>query len=166
MDVKIRTAMLVVAALILGGCASAPGGSEIAMPMPSPGDTEGQIMAVTGAGFTICGISDDGPDRYDVTVCGSVARVRAVLDGRFPGRTVLHAYQPGDGGSHTPQDLVMQFWVDRATGPGFVVSSSRITDNGKIDVGVDGDLDAARAVLNREFPGRIEVHAQPVSAPL
>ena len=46
------------------------------MPTPSPGETAGQIMAVTDAGFTIYGISDDGPDRYDVTVCGSVARAR------------------------------------------------------------------------------------------
>jgi hypothetical protein len=158
--------MFAVALLMLGGCGSTPDGSAVAMPKPSPGDVQGQIMSVTGAGFTICSVSDDiqpsKPPQYDVIVCGSVSKARAALETRFPGECLLSAYQPGDGGSHTPQELVMQWWIDRITGPGFVVTSTEINDDGTIDVGVDGDLKVAKAVLDRQFPGRTEVHAQAV----
>lgn len=158
--------MFAVALFILGGCASSLEGSAVAMPKPSPGDVQGQIMSVTGAGFTICDVSEDiqpnKPLQYEVIVCGSVSKARAALDSRFPGECVLHAYQPGDGGSHTPQELVMQWWIDRTTGPGFVVTSTEITDDGTIDVGVDGDLKVAKAALDRQYPGRTEVHAQAV----
>lgn len=162
---KIRAGMLVVA-LLLGGCASAYGGSPIAMPSPSPGDTEGQIMSVTGNGFTLCSIADlttYGVTRYDVAVCGSVTKARSALDIQLPQFakiTDLQAYKPGDGGSRSPQSLVMQFWIDRTTGAGFEVTGSQILDDGTIDVGISGDLKAALTVLDREFPGRIKVHAQ------
>ena len=167
MAMKTRAATLVTAALLLGGCASASGNSPIAWPTPSPGDTEGQIMSVTGAGFALCSISDlessDGSTLYIVNVCGSVAKARAVLEAQYPQLakvTELHAYQPDDGGRHTSEELVMQFWIGRTTGPGFTVTSSQILGDGTIDVGVDGDLKAAKAVLDREFPGRTKVHAQ------
>ncbi len=36
----------------------------------------------------------------------------------------LHPYQPDGGGYHSPQELVMQFWIDRTTGLGFTITSS------------------------------------------
>lgn len=131
-------------------------------------------MSVTGTGFTLCRIADlessDGSTSYIVDVCGSVAKARAVLDAQYPQLakviTKLRAYQPDDGGRHTPQEMVMQFWVDRTTGSGFTVTSSQILDDGRIDVGVDGDLTAAKAVLDREFPGRTRVHTQSAAVPL
>lgn len=158
-----HAASFVLAALLLAGCASAHGGAPLVMPAPSPGDTEGQIMSVTGEGFTICGISQRQPGLFDVIVCGDVGKARAVLDARFPGRTVPVAYHAGDGGPHAPAELVTQFWVGRTTGG---VTSTRITANGMIDVGVDGDLAKARAVLDQRFPGWTVVRGQPASHPL
>lgn len=155
-----RTAAIVLAAVLLSGCGTGHGGSPLALPTPSPGDTEGKIMSVTGEGFTICGVSPSKPGQYDVTVCGDLARARAVLDARFPGQTVPVAYSPDDGGEHTPQELVLQYWVNHTKGDGFIVSSTRITEDGKIAVGIDGDLNKARAILDRQFPGRTGVHEE------
>lgn len=152
--------------LVISGCAARLDASGVTMPTPSPGDIEGQIMSVTGAGFTICGVG--GGDAYQVEVCGDSVKAQAALSDQLPGvcGCTFTAYSPDDGGSHTPKQLVMQFWVDRTTGSGFQVTSSQILGNGKIDVGVDGDLNAAEAVLNREFPGFIEVHHQDVVQPM
>jgi hypothetical protein len=157
---KLQAGILAAAVLLLGGCGSGPPGGTVAMPVPSPGDTEGQIMSVTGPGFTTCDVNDDGPDHYDVTICGSVATAQTVLDARFPGKCTVSAYQPDDGGPHTPQQQVMQWWINRITGPGFVITSTQIMANGKIDVGVDGDLKAAETALDRTFPGWTDVHSQ------
>jgi hypothetical protein len=164
--VKLKTGFLVVALLILGGCASAAHRGAVAMPKPSPGDTAGRIMTVTGAGFTICGVADDGEHHFDVTVCGSVSDAQAALDTRFPGMCTLESYQPDDGGPHTAQELVMQWWINRIKGHGFVITTTQIMDDGTIDVGVDGDLKAAKAALDGAFPGWTRVHAQPESVPL
>ena len=161
-----RTAALVLAAVLLAGCGSARGASSLVMPTPSPGDTEGQIMSVTGEGFTICGVGERTVGLFDVTVCGDLAKARAVLDVRFPGRTVPVAYRAGDGGGHTPQELVVQYWANRTTGAGFMVSSTRITGDGTIEVGIDGDLAKARTVLDRQFPGWTGVHEEKASAAL
>lgn len=160
------TAALVLAVLLLAGCGSARGASSLVMPQPSPGDTEGQIMSVTGEGFTICGISKSTPGHFNVTVCGDLAKARAVLDARFPGQAVPAAYRPDDGGDHSPQSLVAQYWVNRTTGDGFKVSTTRITGDGKIEVGIDGDLDKARAVLDRELPGLTSLHEEKLSTAL
>ncbi|MFE0459672.1 hypothetical protein ACFW1A_10465 [Kitasatospora sp. NPDC058965] len=117
-------------------------------------------MSTVGDGFTVCGVTDTGPNRFRVTVCGDLARARTALDARFPGETTAVPYQPGDGGSHTAQQLVAQFWIDRAGGDGFKVTSSRITGSGTIDVGVDGDLAKARSALEHQFPGWTTVHAE------
>jgi len=164
--IKLKTGLLAVALLILGGCASATHRGAVAMPTPSAGDTEGQIMAVTGAGFMICGVDDDGEHHYDVTVCGNVSEAQTALDARFAGKCTLRAYQPDDGGPHTAQDLVMQWWINRITGHGFAITMTQIMDDGTIDVGVDGDLKAARAALERAFPGWTHVHAHPASVQL
>ncbi|WP_330331007.1 hypothetical protein OHS33_15595 [Streptomyces sp. NBC_00536] len=155
-----RTAAIALAAVLVSGCGTGHGGSPLVMPTPSPGDTEGQIMSVTGEGFTICGIGPRKPGLYDVTVCGDVTKAHAVLDSRFPGKTVPVAYSPDDGGVHTPQELVLQYWVNHTKGDGFMVSSTRITGDGKIEVGIDGDLNKARTILDRQFPGRTGVHAE------
>jgi hypothetical protein len=120
-------------------------------------------MSVTGDGFTICGIGQRKPGLFNVTVCGDLAKARTVLESRFPGQTVPVAYHAGEGGAHTPQELVVQYWVTRTTGGGFTISSTRITGGGKIEVGVDGDLDKARSVLERQFPGWTGVHAEQAS---
>jgi hypothetical protein len=65
-----------------------------------------------------------------------------------------------DGGAHAPKELVVQWWVDRAAGAGWRVISTEITSDGHISVGVDGDLAAATAALDREFPGWTTVHSQ------
>jgi hypothetical protein len=135
------------------------------MPTPAPGDIPGQIMSVTGAGFTICYVSRD--DTYLVEVCGDLAKARAAVTAQLPGIcgcTFVRNIRDGD--PHEPAQLVMQFWVDRTTGPGFTVTSSQIMDNGTIDVGVSGDLRAAKAALNKEFPGFITVHHQEAGVPL
>jgi hypothetical protein len=163
---QVKISILAAALLILGGCASISRSDAIGMPTPSSGDTEGQIMSVTGAGFTICDVNHDGPQHYDVTVCGSVRNARAALEPRFSGRYTLQAYQPDDGGPHTAKEMVMQWWINRITGSGFVITSTQIMDDGTIDVGVDGDLKAAKAALDREFPGWTRAHTQPASVPL
>ena len=155
--------LFAVALAMLGGCAATSHRGAIAMPAPLPGDIEGQIMSVTGPGFTICAVNADTPDhsdQYDVTICGSVSKAQAALPSRFAGKCTLRAYQAGDGGSHTPQQLVVQWWAYRTTGPAFLVASTRITDDGMIDVGIDGDLKAAKDVLDRQFPGWTKVHAE------
>lgn len=168
---RFGAAGLLVVAFILGGCASF-GSGTIAMPTPSPGDTDEEIMSVTGAGFTICGVSSDadfdlpatgGSDRYDVVVCGDMAKAGAALQARYPDLAAvsdLRPYQPDDGGRHSPQALVMQFWIMRTTGPGFKVTESEILSDDMIDVGVDGNLKAAQAALDKEFPGHVKVHSQ------
>jgi hypothetical protein len=60
----------------------------------------------------------------------------------------------------------MQFWVMQTTGPRFEIVSSQINGNGSIDVGVHGDLNAAKAMLNKQFPGFIDVHAANVVEPM
>jgi hypothetical protein len=117
-------------------------------------------MSTTGDGFTICGVTDTGPSRYRVEVCGDLAKARSALEARFPGDTTAVPYQPGDGGGHSAQQLVAQFWIDRVGGDGFKVTSTRITGSGTIDVGVDGDLAKARAALDHQFPGWTTVHAE------
>ncbi|MFD9123419.1 hypothetical protein [Kitasatospora sp. NPDC059571] len=156
-----RAAAIVLLAAALAGCGAVHGDlPPLAPPSPAPGDTEGQIMSVTGEGFTVCGVGQRRPGLFDVTVCGDVAKARAVLDSRFPGQTVPLAYTAGDGGTHTPHELVAQYWVSRTTGDGFTVSSTRITGSGRIDVGIDGSLDKARAVLEHRFPGWTTVHEE------
>ena len=163
---KVRTAVLIGVALTLGGCASLSSGSAVVMPTPGRDDIEGQIMSTTGDGFTICDVGDassDGNDYYDVIVCGSVDRARAAITAQHPQLaeiTKLRGYQPDDGGPHTPQELVMQFWINRTTGAGFTITSSQIMDDGTIDVGIAGDLKAGTAALDKEFPGRTTVHEQ------
>ncbi|GAA1244673.1 hypothetical protein GCM10009665_39430 [Kitasatospora nipponensis] len=120
-------------------------------------------MSVTGEGFTLCGIDQRKPGLFNVTVCGDVAKARTVLEDRFPGQTVLVAYRAGDGGAHIPQELVVRYWVNRTTGDGFTISSTRITGSGKIEVGVDGDLDKARKVLDQQFPDWTGVHEEQAS---
>ncbi|OKJ05225.1 hypothetical protein AMK19_25840 [Kitasatospora sp. CB01950] len=75
-------------------------------------------------------------------------------------------YQPDDSGKHTPQQLVTRYWVNRTTGDGFTVTSTRITPDGTIAVGVDGDLDRARSVLDQRFPHWTTVHPETSSNPL
>ncbi len=160
---KLKVCLFAVALAILAGCASMSHHGAIAMPAPLPDDIEGQIMSVTGPGFTICAVNADTPDhsdQYDVTVCGNVSKAQAALPSRFAKKCTLRAYQAGDGGTHTPQQLVIQWWANRTTGPAFVVVSTRITDDGTIDVGIDGDLKAAKDVLDRQFPGWTKVHAE------
>ncbi|MFD7985394.1 hypothetical protein ACFV4M_18760 [Kitasatospora indigofera] len=123
-------------------------------------------MSVAGEGFTVCGVGQRKPGLFNVTVCGDLDKARAVLDARFPGRTVPVAYRADDGSTHTPQELVLQYWVNRTTGEGFTVSSTRITAEGRIDVGIAGDLGKARAILDRQFPGWTTVHEEHVSQPL
>jgi hypothetical protein len=163
MSLKIGLLAGIIVASMLSGCA-VPTGGPVVTPLPSPGDVEGQIMSVTGAGFIICRVdheSEGGMDVYLVDVCGDVSRAKTTLAAKFPREDIeVHAYRPDDGGAHSPQSLVMQFWVDRTTGPGFTVTSSEILDNGMIDVGVDGDQTTAEAVLDKEFPGWIKVHHQ------
>ncbi len=164
-----RIAITVAVALLLAGCGSRHAGSPQALPrLPTPaaGDTAGQIMSVTGQGFIVCGVGQSAPIPYTVTVCGDLAKARAVLDARFPGQTAEVAYAPDDGGPHTPQQLVVQYWIMRTTGAGFTITESQITDSGIIDVGVDGELDKARAVLDRRFPGWTRVHAESAGIPL
>src|SRR6185312_17392264 len=121
------------------------------MPLPSPGDTEGQIMSVTGSGFTVCGVvpaaaglvatGEDAPSStYDVTVCGSVSKARTAIAARFPGTCSLSAYRPDDGGPHTAQALVMQWWIMRLKGSDYQVTETEIRSNQTIDVGVTGSL--------------------------
>ncbi len=161
-----RTATAVLAAVLLTGCGTGHGDSPLALPTPAPGDTEGQIMSVAGEGFTICGVGQRKPGLFNVTVCGDLDKARTVLDTRFPGQTMPITYRSGDGGAHSPKELVVQYWVNRAGGDGFVVSSTRITGDGKIEVGVDGDLEKARAVLSRQFPGWTAVHEEQASSAL
>src|SRR5215218_4264606 len=147
MTIKLMAGALTIALLVLAGCGSKSDRSDISPPVPAAGDVEGQIMSVTGADFTICGASQtsqvDQPIRYDVTVCGDVTKARSALEDRFPGKCVVHANQAGDGGRHTPEELVVQWWVSRAAGTGWKVTFTEITEDGHIDVGVDGDLNAA-----------------------
>jgi hypothetical protein len=160
---KLMFAALAAALLMLGGCAAGPR-ANIAMPVPASGDVEGQIMSVTGTDFTICGVSGMSEvgqtARYVVTVCGNLDPARLALDAQFPGQCIVVGYQPGDGGGHTPKQLVVQWWINRAAGPGWKVTSTEITDNGLISVGIDGDLTAATAALERDFPGWTRVHSQ------
>ncbi|GAA0274734.1 hypothetical protein GCM10010302_10410 [Streptomyces polychromogenes] len=158
-----RTAATALAAILLTGCGTGHADPRTAVTKPSPGDTQEQIMSVTGEGFTICGVGPVRPGLYDVTVCGDVAKARAVLDSRFPGQTVPVAYSPDEGGAHTPRELVLQYRVQHTRGDGFTVVSTRITENGKVEAGIDGDLDKARAVLDRQFPGRTGVHRERAS---
>ena len=163
MIAKLMSAALATALLMLGGCASGPR-ADIAMPVPAAGDVEGQIMSVVGTDFTICGVSgmsEAGQSaRYVVTVCGNPDPARSTLEARFPGQCTVVGYQPGDGGGHTPKQLVVQWWINHAAGPGWKVTSTEITDDGLISVGVDGDLIAATAALDRDFPGWTRVHSQ------
>ena len=172
MTVKTKIIVVVIALLAVAGCASADRPGKFAMPTPSTRDTEGQIMSVTGAGFTICGVvpaADEivnvgepvRPGTYAVTVCGSMAKARAALTNRFLGKCTLLAYKPDDGGPHTPQSLVMQWWIMRMRGPNYQVTETEILPNSTIDVGVAGDLKAAKAALNHQFPGWTKVHSQP-----
>ncbi len=117
-------------------------------------------MSTTGAGFTICGVTDMGPKRYLVTVCGDLAKAGAVLEAQFPGDTTAIPYQAGEGGAHPAEELVAQFWINRIGGNGFKIASTRITGSGSIDVGVDGDLAKARSALDHQFPGWTTVHAE------
>jgi hypothetical protein len=159
MNRRMRAALVAVAFLLLAGCGAA-GGRAIRAPQPAPGDTAGQIMSVTGTGFTICGVSDDGPAHFDVVVCGDLTKARAALqDSGLAQDCTLHAYQPGDGGRHDARALVVQWWVSRATGPGWSVTSTRIVGD-SVDVEVKGDLSAAGAVLNSEFPNWLHLKAQ------
>jgi hypothetical protein len=153
-----RTLLAALALLAVAGCGTGHGDRPFAA--PSPTDTEERIMSTTGDGFTICGVADTGPSTYRVVVCGDLAKARSVLDARFPGNTTAVAYQAGDGGGHTAQQLVAQFWIDRASGDGFKVTSTRITGSGTIEVGIDGDLGKARSALDRQFPGWTSVHAE------
>jgi hypothetical protein len=157
---KAGTGVLAALLLLVGGCAPMPPAGAVTMPTPSAGDVPGRIMSVRGTGFTICGVTDDGVRHYDVTVCGSLDRARSALAGQVPASFTVLAYKPGDGGGHTAKELVMEWWVDRTTGPGFTVTSTSITEDGTIEVGVDGDLGTAKAVLDREFPGFTRVHAE------
>jgi hypothetical protein len=174
MTVKTKIVVVVVALLAVAGCASATRPGKFAMPTPSAGDTEGQIMSVTGAAFTICGVDpaadeivDAGhtvrPGTYAVTVCGNMTEARAALTNRFPGKCTLLAYEPDDGGPHTPQSLVMQWWIMRMKGPNYQVTETEILPNSTIDVGVAGDLKAAQTALNQQFPGWTKVHSQGAS---
>ncbi|MFD7985339.1 hypothetical protein ACFXKJ_09465 [Kitasatospora indigofera] len=161
-----RTAVVALVAVLLAGCGAVGEGSPLALPTPSPGDTEGQIMSVAGEGFTVCGVGQRKPGLFEVTVCGDVEKARVVLDARFPGRTVPVAYRADDGGAHTPRELLVRYWVNRTTGEGFTVSSTRFAAGGRIEVGIAGDLGKARAVLDRRFPGWTTVHEEQVSQPL
>ena len=163
---SVLAALTVLAALSLCSCASRLDASAIAMPTPAPGDIPGEIMSVTGAGFTICYVSRD--DTYLVEVCGDLANARAAVTAQLPGvcGCTFIVRNTRDGDPHTPAQLVMQFWVDRTTGPGFTVTSSQIMDDGTIDVGISGDLRAADRALNKEFPGFITVHHQEAGVPL
>lgn len=166
-----KAGLLVLAVLVLAGCATVASG-PIAMPTPARGDTEGQIMSVTGAGFTICGASSDADfdlpspstsNRYDIVVCGSVDKARHALQAAYPDLVAsfdLRSYRPDDDGPHSPQDMVMQFWIMHTTGPEFTVVSSQIVGDGMVDVGISGDLKAAQAVLDKEFPAHTKVHSQ------
>jgi hypothetical protein len=104
---KLKVGMLALALLVLGGCAAKLDSSGIVMPTPSPGDIKGQIMSVTGDGFTICGVSDgNGPPLpISVEVCGSVEKAQAALNAHLPGvcGCSFEPYSPDDGGAHTPQ---------------------------------------------------------------
>lgn len=162
----VLAASAVLLAMVLAACGTDHGVSPISPPPPT--DTEGQIMSVTGEGFTPCGITSTyTPARhYRVQICGNLAKAQAALESRFPGLTDVQPYQPGDGGAHTPQQLVTQYWVNRTTGAGFTVTSTRITSNGTIAVGIDGDLGKARSVLDKQFPGWTTVHAEIASTAL
>ncbi|MFF0298212.1 hypothetical protein ACFYST_32105 [Kitasatospora sp. NPDC004614] len=163
----IRTAAVTLLAMGLAACGTTHGGSPISPPPAA--DAEGQIMSVTGDGFTLCGISNTATPagrHYRVDVCGDTAKAYAALEQRFPGLTDVHTYQPDEGGKHTPQQLVTRYWVNRTTGDGFTITSTRITSDGTIAVGVDGDLDKARSVLNKQFPNWTTVHAEASSNPL
>lgn len=115
-------------------------------------------MGTKGAGFTVCGV-DGGAPPYSVTVCGDAKAAKAVLEAAFPGQVTVVPYQPDDGGAHAPEDLVLQYWVSHTTGTGFTIVSTRIVGPGRIDVGVSGDVDAARATFDQRFPGKVSVHA-------
>lgn len=163
MTARLMSAALVAALLMLSGCTSGPR-TDIAMPVPASGDIEGQIMSITGAGFTICGVGEASEvgqsTRYAVTVCGDADAARSALEAHFPGQCSVVGYQPGDGGGHTPKQLVVQWWVNRAAGPGWKVTSTEISENGIMNVGVEGDLNAATAALDRDFAGWTRVHRQ------
>ena len=138
----------------------APGHAATSAPssgVPASSTTGDRIMGTTGAGFTVCGVDGDAPP-YSVTVCGDVTAAKAALEAAFPGQVTVVPYQPGDGGAHAPQDLVLQYWVNHTTGPGFTIVSTRIVRDGQIDVGVSGDLAAARKTFDQRFPGKVSVH--------
>jgi hypothetical protein len=169
--IKFKLAILGVVLLAVAGCASASRPGTVVMPSPSPGDTEGQIMSVTGADFTICGVvpatqglvttgEKVAPGTYDVTICGNISKAQVALNTRFRGKCKLSPYQPDDGGPHTAQSLVMQWWIMHLKNPDFQVTETEIKSNGTIDVGVAGSLNAAKKTLNQEFPGWTEVHAE------
>ncbi|MGK4580274.1 hypothetical protein [Kitasatospora sp. HPMI-4] len=162
----VRVAFAMILALGLAACGTAHRDSPISPPPPT--DTEGKIMTVTGDGFTLCGITGTSTPggHYRVEVCGDVTKAREALERRFPGLTDVQPYRPGDGGAHAPRQLVTQYWVNRTTGKDFTITSTRITSDGVIAVGVDGDLDKARAVLDKYFPGWTTVHAETASHPL
>ncbi|MGW4378782.1 hypothetical protein [Kitasatospora sp. NPDC004531] len=160
----VRTAAVAFLAASLAACGAVHGGSPISPPPVT--DTEGRIMSVTGDGFALCGISRTADDRYRVEVCGDQEKARAAIEQRFPGVAEVHPYRPGEGGAHTPQQLAAQYWVNRTADEGFTVTSTRITADGTIAVGVDGDLDRARAVLEQRFPHWTAVHAETASPAL
>jgi hypothetical protein len=152
--------VFVAGALVMTGCGAAQGSLAQGQSMPSPSDTASRIMSTTGPGFTICGV-DGAVAPYSVTVCGDVGAARAVLDAQFPGKTSLVPYRPDDSGPHTPDELVLQYWVNHTSGSGFTIVTTRITGDGSVSVGVDGDMEQARAILDQRFPGMTTVHPQP-----
>ncbi|MGW2542876.1 hypothetical protein ACWC5I_18895 [Kitasatospora sp. NPDC001574] len=100
-----------------------------------------------------------GDTRQTVEVVGNLDDARHTLDQDFPGRTtVVQGHVGSDLVWRRGHDYALEGDLQSLDHVGWQVFKTSTAPDGRTAVGVVGDLEAARAYLDAQYPGRVIVH--------